>query len=100
MIGLDLEKLEANFIDWCVVIGGDAYVVPACSAASAIRQCLIEYLGVEHWDDEGKDLFLALDLADILDALPDALTEDIYAYPDFEAEDDDEGEDSEPKVWN
>ncbi len=83
MHALDIDKLGPE-ITWYVSVGLDKYEVQAFSAQSAIRQALIVYLDVQQWDDESKGWWNILDLADILDALPESL--DVYAVPDVDRE--------------
>ena len=83
LYALDIDKLGPE-ITWYVSVGLDKYEVQAFSAQSAIRQALIVYLDVQQWDDESKGWWNILDLADILDALPESL--DVYAVPDVDRE--------------
>lgn len=92
MIAIDLEKLGPE-ITWYVNVGTEKYEVEAYSAAHAVRQALIVYLDVQHWDDENKGLWNVLDLSDILDGLPEGL--DVYAIPNIDSVCDDEEEDEE-----
>lgn len=81
-----IDDIDELYQEWVVSIAGDAHRVDAISAPSAIRSALIIYLDVAEWDQDQQSLWATLDLGDILDLLPDGLSEQIWVSdPEYDS---------------